>query len=221
MASLAVKKRAASRDAVAESFAQYARRRSYAATPDEDEVAELTWWINTYLAKPWTDDSVAAYREHDLATAGQRKALDAAATILRDDLNQWEETLAHACSGDFIDEPLAALAADKIGRLRAAIETLDEPRGWFESGAPRLGDARKVKAYTITAKQLASEGLIALQAAQRRGGKTVQQGLGGCDGTLMRVVYFWLTQIYGPGLLPTRVSIHDSIKDFFGKSIIL
>ena len=188
-------------------------RRSNAATPDEDEVGELTRWINIYLDRPWTPETVGEYRSADRLSRRQRATLDQAAAILQADLNVWCSYIL-GISPDPVGRPYRDLARTQIASLRAAIATLKEPCGSFEHGLPRTSDSGpNPKPWSIVAIKLAAETLLALQQAQRRQGHKVQAGFGDRDGPLVKSVWHWLSKIYGKENIPTRATVLETLTN--------
>lgn len=98
------------------------------ATPNEEQVVELTRWINRYLLEPWDAASIGRYREADAIARKERETLDQAAAILQRDLNELKA----------LNGVVAGTVRQCIANLETAIAALDSPRGWFEQGLPRF-----------------------------------------------------------------------------------
>ena len=135
-----------------------AQKNVNAATPNEEQVAELTRWINVYLMNPWDEISITRYREADAIARKERELLDGAAAILREDLNGLK-----AFNGT-----IAAASRPHIAELQTAIAALGKPRGWFEQGFPRFAThGPDKKPWAMMAQKIVQETLAAIQAAQR------------------------------------------------------
>jgi hypothetical protein len=135
-----------------------AQKNPNGATPSEEQLVELTRWINRYLLEPWDEASIGRYRKADAIARHERETLDEAAAILKRDLNELKA----------LNGVVAATVRQRIANLETAIAALDSPRGWFEQGLPRFA-ARgpDKKPWAIMAQKIVQETLAAMQAAQR------------------------------------------------------
>lgn len=169
-------------------------------TPNEDEVRELTHWINLYRERPWNAVSVGDYRRADSVVRDERKALNKAAAILQRDLAEYEKL------------PLSPRLAAHISDVRAALRALTRARGPFENGAPRVAEkGRDPTPWAFMARKLAAEALIAQRRAQKRQGLRVQETFGSENGAVILMVEWSLQQITSEKL-PKRATILDAIK---------
>lgn len=105
-----------------------AEKNTNGATPNEEQVAELTHWFNKYVTEPWDEGSVSKYRAADATARKEREALDEAAEILRRDLSEYRG----------LKGMRSTTVRQRIAELEIAITVLGHPRGWFEQGIPRF-----------------------------------------------------------------------------------
>ncbi|WP_297490108.1 hypothetical protein [Acidocella sp.] len=196
-------------DTVCEALATAQGHQSSAATPDELEVAELTRWINIYLASPWDAELLAAQNEAHRRNYKQRATLEDAAQILRRDL----EALQNASP---INAEWAVVHEQERERLQIAINVLETRRATPLGSPPGFvstsrGDARS--SARVEATVLAELTIRAIQAAQKRLGHARKQwGAGDRSGAVVQTVAFWLRQIHGEDAPSVNV-LYDWLRD--------
>lgn len=189
---------------VCDAIATAQRRQRGAATPNEGEVAELTRWINVYLTNPWDSEELKAYHDGWRGYENERKVLRDALEILKADLaahdrctpvTGWERE--YERNGE---------------RLRTAVEVVAErgetalynPPGFI----PRPTGSTP-KPWSVMARVLARETLVAVRSAQARMGRTPQRSIGDRDGVVVRTVQFWLKQM--TGTKQSRDTIYEAV----------
>ncbi len=179
-------------DLVCDAIGKAQGRQRGAATPNEEEVGELTRWLNIFFTHPWDEQSLRDHHDAWKRYEGEQAILREALTILQSDLVHHEQCIpvegweqAFARSGEL---------------LRAAIQCITErcemglanPPGF----TPRM-TGKTPGPWAVMARVIAKETLLAVQTAQVRLGRTPQKGIGDRDGPIVRTVQFWIKRING------------------------
>jgi hypothetical protein len=195
-------------ETVCHALARCLAKRPNAATPDEDDVRELTYWINRYIGQPWDQAAIRRYRNRDRRVRQNRKTLNAASAVLRAELDNWR-------SYEASDERwLASYAQQEIAVYETAISVLERPRD-LECLPRTSNNGPDPKPWVLVAMKLGQETLAALHKAQHRADHRLQRTAGDRDGVIISSVAMWLKLIYGPANVPS----HDTILSAIAKNV--